>query len=81
MFAPESREGVGERVNGATVAQVSRENDVEPLDVASFDPQAVEVTEGLGRVLVAPVAGVDHGNRPSTRVGQARGAIAARDAG
>ena len=64
---PEAREGVREGVDRPAVLEVAGEHHVEALDPPPLHVEVVEVAEGLGRVLEAPVPGVDHGDRRVAR--------------
>ncbi len=64
------REGLDQRVDGAAEAEVAAEADGQVVDVAEFTVDGQQVGEGLRRVAVAAVAGVDDGHRGDFRGGQ-----------
>src|SRR5258708_37557216 len=56
----ESGERMDQRACHARVQHVSDDGDREPVEVLLVVPDGVDVEQALGRMRVAPVAGVDH---------------------
>ena len=55
-------QGLDQGMDGATEAQVAAETDRDPVDVSQFALDGQQVGQGLRRVAVAAVAGVDDGD-------------------
>ena len=62
MFASKRARAQTKRMNRSAVFKIAADDNRQTLQFALFLFQGVQVAEGLGRVLVSPVAGIDHGN-------------------
>ena len=71
----EAGERIDERMNGAAALEVAGDRDLHVAQALVLRAQRKEVAQGLGRVLVAAVAAIDHRN---LRIlgGKAGGAVA-----
>jgi hypothetical protein len=58
----EASERADKRMNRSAVFKIPADDDRQALQFAFFLFQSVQVTEGLGRMLVSAVAGIDDGN-------------------
>ena len=56
---PHQRERLQQRTRDARVEDVADDRDVQPVEPADLLPDRVEVEQGLRRMLVLPVSGVD----------------------